>query len=84
MDSNQLIYAIYKNAETVRVQVRASTELYEKLQYLNDQNRIAFNSLQYIDVFHSITMQAKRLSVFGFGSAKLKEQKAKRVGSQNA
>jgi hypothetical protein len=83
VDSNELINAIYKNAETVRVQVRVSTELYEKLQYLNDQNRIAFNSLQYIDVFHSIIMQAKRLAVFGFGSAKLKEQEAKRVGSQN-
>lgn len=66
----------YKNAEIIRVQVRASTELYEKLQHLNDQNMIAFNSPEDRDVFLSTIMQVKRLAIFRFGSTKLQEQEA--------
>jgi 3'-phosphoadenosine 5'-phosphosulfate sulfotransferase len=75
VDSNQLINTIYKNAETIRVQARTSTELYDKLQHLNDQNSIAFNSPKDRGIFLSTAMQAERFAIFGFGSVNYKNKK---------
>ncbi|KAG0757580.1 hypothetical protein G6F22_019912 [Rhizopus arrhizus] len=37
VDAYQLISSIYKNTETTRIQARASTEIYEQLQYLQEK-----------------------------------------------
>ncbi|KAG1164910.1 hypothetical protein G6F46_009997 [Rhizopus delemar] len=79
VDSNQFINTIYKNAETIRLQARASTELYNKLQYINDQNRIAFNSPKDRGVFLNTTMQVERFAIFGLGSLNLQKQEAKEL-----
>ncbi|KAG1123991.1 hypothetical protein G6F38_013933 [Rhizopus arrhizus] len=37
VDAYQLVSSIYKNTETTRIQARASTEIYEQLQYLQEK-----------------------------------------------
>ncbi|KAI8887138.1 hypothetical protein K501DRAFT_292396 [Backusella circina FSU 941] len=37
VDTYQLVSSIYKNTETIRIQTRASTEIYEQLQYLQEK-----------------------------------------------
>jgi hypothetical protein len=77
VDAYQLVTTIYKITETTRLQTRASTELYEQLQYLS--TRTAFNSNTDREIFLTGVQQAERLAVFGFGSAKFQEQEAKEV-----
>ncbi|KAG1150111.1 hypothetical protein G6F37_011279 [Rhizopus arrhizus] len=75
VDAYQIVSSIYKNTETTRIQARASTEIYEQLQYL--QEKAVFTSARDQEVFNSTVEQAQRLAVFGFGSAKFQENDAK-------
>jgi len=71
LDAYQLVVTIHKIAETTRLQARASTELYEQLQYL--QNKAEFTSGKDREIFNNTIEQAQRLAIYGFGSAKLQE-----------
>ena len=75
VDAYQLVSSIYKNTETTRIQARASTEIYEQLQYL--QEKAVFTSARDQEVFNNTVEQAQRLAIFGFGSAKFQENDAK-------
>ncbi|KAG1039985.1 hypothetical protein G6F43_012389 [Rhizopus delemar] len=77
VDAYQLVSTIHKITETTRIQARASTELYEQLQYLQDKAQ--FTSDKDREIFHNTIEQAQRLAIFGFGSAKLQEKEAKEV-----
>lgn len=77
VDAYQLVHTICKITETTRIQARASTELYEQLQYL--QNKTEFISAKDRDIFNNAIEQAQRLAVYGFGSAKFQENDAKEV-----
>ena len=77
VDAYQLVSTIHKITETTRLQARASTEIYEQLQYL--QSKAAFISEKDSEIFNNTIEQAQRLSIFGFGSAKQQEREAKEV-----
>jgi hypothetical protein len=77
VDAYQLVSTIHKITETTRLQARASTELYEQLQYLQD--KAEFTSGKDREIFNNTIEQAQRLAIFGFGSAKLQENEAKEV-----
>lgn len=65
IDTFQVVSNIYKYSENTRIQARASTEIYEQLQYL--QGKIQFSSEEYKQIFEGAIDQAAKLSIFGFG-----------------
>ncbi|KAI8093988.1 hypothetical protein BDF21DRAFT_326557, partial [Thamnidium elegans] len=75
VDTAQLINTIYRLTENTRVQARAATELFEHLKYVMDRG------LQQEDlpIFRDSIEQARRLAVYGFGTAKQQEQEAREI-----
>lgn len=75
VDAFLLFNTIYKHTETARVQARAATEIYEQLQTIID-NRYQEED---INLFRTTVEQARRLSIYGFESAKQQEHEVKEV-----
>jgi hypothetical protein len=75
VDTAQLVNTIYRLTENTRVQAKAATELYEHLKYISDRG------LQQEDLplFQDSIEQARRLAVYGFGTAKQQEKEARDI-----
>lgn len=80
MDAYQVVSNIYKYSENTRVQSRASTEIYEQLQYL--QQRIQFNNEEDKQIFDGAMDQTAKLAIFGFGQAKFQDNDAKEFATK--
>ncbi|KAI8994655.1 hypothetical protein BDB01DRAFT_846675 [Pilobolus umbonatus] len=74
VDAHQLVNTIHKITETTRVQARASTELFDQLQYL--QTRAEFTSPKDRDIYKNTAEQALRLAIYGFSPAKQQDKEA--------
>ncbi|KAG1086695.1 hypothetical protein G6F42_020887 [Rhizopus arrhizus] len=69
IDTFQVVNTIYRYSENTRVQARASTEIYEQLQYL--QQKIQFHNAEDKQIFEGAIDQAAKLATFGpSGSSK--------------
>jgi hypothetical protein len=73
VDSLQFTNLIYKFAETTRVQARAATQIYEKLNFLSTRGFRPGDETTITNEVQSI----RKLAVFGFGAAKLQESEAR-------
>ncbi|KAI8881649.1 hypothetical protein K501DRAFT_274423 [Backusella circina FSU 941] len=73
IDSLQLVSTIYKLTENTRIRARAAAEIYESLQYITERGMQQEDA----ELYHNTMEKARRLAVFGFGTAKQQESKAK-------
>lgn len=81
VDSLQLTNLIYKFAETTRVQAKAATQIYERLNFLNSRG---FQSGGDETTITNEIESLRKLAVFGFGAAKLQESEATRDATLRA
>lgn len=73
VDSLQYTNLIYKFAETTRIQARAATQIYEKLNFLSTRGFQPGDEAFITNEVQSL----RKLAVFGFGAAKLQESEAR-------
>jgi hypothetical protein len=75
VDSIQLTTTIHRLTETTRIQARAATQIYEKLNFMCSRGFQPEDEAVIVKEVESI----RRLAVYGFGSAKLQESDARDV-----
>ncbi|KAL0085410.1 hypothetical protein J3Q64DRAFT_1607049, partial [Phycomyces blakesleeanus] len=73
IDSLQLISAIYKLTENKRVQARAAAEIYESPQYIIERGVHKKDE----GFYHDNMERARRIAVFGFGTARQQDIEAR-------
>ncbi|KAG0744670.1 hypothetical protein G6F57_006343 [Rhizopus arrhizus] len=73
LDTLQLVNVIYRLTENTQAQAKAATILHQQLKYIVDRG------LQEEDlpIFEESIEQARRLAVYGYGTARQQEQEAR-------
>lgn len=80
VDSHQVVTSIFKYAESARLQARASTEIFEILESIEEN--LQFRSEEDHQTFITAMSQAAKLEVFGFTQGRSMDQDAKEYASK--
>ncbi|KAG1394937.1 hypothetical protein G6F60_010545 [Rhizopus arrhizus] len=79
VDTLQLVSTIYKHTENTRAQARAASEIFESLQYISERGMQQEDE----ELYHTTMEKARRLAVFGFGTARQQENEAKEATTKS-